>query len=545
MEEIIKIWVQMGIGSTRRYQRVEEIHDLIKKAMDNSLKTEQNSLDELIEYRTAKLEEINQLLTDLSMDAFNLPEDFSLLQAARALHQKFNSLKLLKDERMSKLDELKTKCLKLCSQLGIEMKPLNFRTNIPSELEIMHLQGYMTDLSKEKTKRLNRFQSIRNHIKKLFVLLELEPVDDFERQLIFGETEHFKLSEGNMKNLQSLHEKLENEYEVNKKLHKELEAKLISLYERLDVPDYERDIFLAENNDCRPSTLKMLQSEIKKKEEIKLQNLAKFICKVRDELKEWYEICYSSDDEKLLFQQYFESDHFTEDLLDIHEQELARLQKYYQENQSLFTKFAKWQNVWTRYQDLEIKANDPQRFNNRGGTLLKEETERRNIQKNLPKLEKELRDLSKQMVLEGKPAFSVKGVEVGEYLAHQWQEYKEMKENEKKKRQIQKQKETQVNLKGKTTPGGGNAVVRRTPLKRSNSTVSPCSGGKIRKFGGPLTPSKINENNGTLNQGGVVPVAIPRTKRNLNNEMNQVCSVNGSMLSLNEDEFQVRLKIMI
>lgn len=118
----------------------------------------------------------------------------------------------------------------------------------------------------------------------------------------------------------------------------------------------------------------------------------------------------------------FSTDDFTEELLNLHEAEVKTLKKYYEDHRELFEGVTKWQENWTVYLELDVsailmnlvgkhlkqtsslgvvgcvcecmffpsqkKANDPSRFNNRGGNLLKEEKQRTDLQKSLPKVRK-------------------------------------------------------------------------------------------------------------------------------------------------------------
>ena len=56
----------------------------------------------------------------------------------------------------------------------------------------------------------------------------------------------------------------------------------------------------------------------------------------------------------------------------------------------MFSSVEKWNKLFQRKLELETKANDPNRFGNRGGNLLQEEKERKKISKQLPKIESDL-----------------------------------------------------------------------------------------------------------------------------------------------------------
>lgn len=148
---------------------------------------------------------------------------------------------------------------------------------------------------------------------------------------------------------------------------------------------------------------------------------------------------------------FIPSDDYTEEMLNLHQEELLSLKKHYEDHRELFEGVTRWQDSWTLFLQLEVstfcccceeyefkslisvcfvyivtspyichhaephpslfhwlmsfrcvsqvtvfvktwlnspqkKATDPSRFNNRGGNLLKEEKQRADLQKSLPKV---------------------------------------------------------------------------------------------------------------------------------------------------------------
>ncbi len=545
MESIAKIWLQIGLSRARRHQRVEEIRSLFNTVLTNSLQTEEKSLKELIEYKETKAKEINAMLTDLTLPLFTPSPNLSLIQVSKLLHIKYNELIIVKNERLAQMKELESKREKLCVALNFKAKPFKKATNIPSEEELMLLQSYISDLSKEKAKRFNIFQSIKKMIEKLFIELEREVTNDFEKELLFEESDKFILSSDNMKNLQNLHSELESIYAKNKEMRKELENKLISLWNKLEVSQTIREDILGISG-YKPSVLDRLMKEVERYEDLKRQNIKLFIVKIRAELEEWYEKCYSSTEEIENFKPFFDSTEFNEELLDSHEQELQRLQNYYQECEEIFIKLKEWNGLWMRFIELENKMTDPNRFNNRGGALLAEEKERNQLKRKLPSLQSKIITISETRFANTGLKFCVYGKDVKNYFKDIEYEYNEAKENEKKERQRIKELEKQALLKGKkiTPIVSGGVVLRKTPVKRAITPMSPGPNGrplKVAKMGcGPLTPSRLNNeaNCNTVTKRMVKPMPKGRA-RNLEAQMALVANIEGSILSIDEYEFQV------
>eukprot|EP00063_Salmo_salar_P057097 XP_014031932.1 PREDICTED: protein regulator of cytokinesis 1-like isoform X2 [Salmo salar] len=121
------------------------------------------------------------------------------------------------------------------------------------------------------------------------------------------------------------------------------------------------------------------------------------------------------------------------------------------------------------------KATDPSRFTNRGGNLLKEEKQKAELHKSLPKLEKKLKAQIDVWEQGQAREFLVNGQKFLQFVEEQWELHRIKKENEKLERQLKKSKQIEVDMLY------GTAV--RTPTKR--------------RFLGTTTPSKTRKFNGT------------------------------------------------
>lgn len=111
-----------------------------------------------------------------------------------------------------------------------------------------------------------------------------------------------------------------------------------------------------------------------------MQNLEQFTIRMRDELLELWDKCHVSEEERATFAPFRSLD-FTEELLERHEAEVRRYEAFLVENKEIFDLLSRRVELWERMTQLEIAATDSNRLNNRGGQLLKEEKERKQIQK--------------------------------------------------------------------------------------------------------------------------------------------------------------------
>uniref|UniRef100_A0A3B1J875 Protein regulator of cytokinesis 1b n=1 Tax=Astyanax mexicanus TaxID=7994 RepID=A0A3B1J875_ASTMX len=166
---------------------------------------------------------------------------------------------------------------------------------------------------------------------------------------------------------------------------------------------------------------------------------------------------------------------FSEELLSLHDAEILRLKQHYEEHKDLFEGVQRWEESWRLFLELEKKATDPSRFTNRGGNLLKEEKQRTDLLKSLPKLEKKLKLQVEQWEEQQGREFLVGGQKFLQFVGEQWEQHRLEKEREKQERQLKKSKQTEEDMLY------GTAV--RTPTKR--------------RFLGSATPCKTRKLNGT------------------------------------------------
>lgn len=536
MLELCMIWVEIGIPKSKRINRLDEVKSLVEEQtvdVFNSIKqTENKTLTDLKDYRVSKLKEINKILNDLKLPPFELPPNINLFNTAKILHYKFDDLNKLKKERVTKWTELKTQKSQLCLQLGCVNKSFNLDTGIPSEEEVMNLQTYVLDLKKLRDERQRELDKYRKELSPLFDQLEYSPANDYERQ--FFDDRQFVLSEANMKQLPKFVEKLQQAHEANKLTKSMRMEKLNSLWKKLSVPEEQQESVRAVIEDCKPSTLEYMQQKIGELEELKRANIGQFIAKLRPEIEEWWEKCCVSEEKVASFaDKYFTITAVDDEVLEIHEQELERLQKFYCENEQLFVKCNKWKSFIHRLNELEIKSKDPNRFNNRGGALLQEEKERKQLQKGIPKLESELKLAAKQWSeRHGGQTFTIYGKPIDVYFTEYYESLQIQKENEKEKKKFAKKQEleaqSRLNVNSPYKSSVGKTAIGRSRLL-GTTTGSATSSAKQR-----YNPLGINRNQAgiskTTARKNVVKTLKPEfAKKGANIELNTI---------INESQFQ-------
>uniref|UniRef100_A0A8C2LBX1 Protein regulator of cytokinesis 1 n=1 Tax=Cricetulus griseus TaxID=10029 RepID=A0A8C2LBX1_CRIGR len=412
-----EIWELIGIPEEQRLQRSELVKMHIKDLLDRMIAEEES-----LRKRT--------LSSELQVKPFQEEKETTVLQLEKDLRTQVELMRKQEEERKQELKLLQEQDQELCEILCM-----------PTET---------------KASRHEQFANIKRQIILCMEELEHTPDTSFEKYIATLQKSQYQLEI----------KKSENEAE-GERLH----AQIGELWDRLQIPEEEREPVAAIMAGSKAKVRNALQLEVDRLEELKMQNLKQVTETSRVELAQFWDQCFHSQEQRQAFAPYFTED-YTENLLHLHDAEIIRLRNYYSIHKELFEGVQKWEESWKLFLEFERKASDPSRFTNRGGNLLKEEKERAKLQKTLPKLEEELKARIEKWEQEQSMAFVVNGQKFMEYVVGQWELHGLEKERTKQERQIKNQRQTETELLYGSAP--------RTPSKRPGLT--PNKPGKVRKM---------------------------------------------------------------
>ncbi|XP_045893215.1 protein regulator of cytokinesis 1-like isoform X2 [Micropterus dolomieu] len=471
------IWEEIGIPEEQRLQRTNDVHKHIKGLLDLMIAEEEELKKRLVKSIQACLKELNQLCSELHLPPFEEEEGCTMLQMEKNCRTRLEVMKEHKKQRMQELKDLTGKDRELCDIMCTTPFCID-QDSIPSLQQLETYRAYLDNLTKEKEHRHDEFMSIKKEIIVCMDDLEQNPETSFEMDVMCEDEEAFCLSNDNIAALKLLLSQLKERKAENELHCSAFRTKIQELWERLQIPQEEREALSEHMVMSKKRNIEALQAEVQRLQVLKMQSMKSVIEAIRAEIALLWEKCFYSQEQQQSFVPYHDDD-FTEELLNLHEAEERTLKKYYEDHKELFEGVTKWQENWTLYLELDKKANDPSRFNNRGGNLLKEEKQRTDLQKSLPKLEKSLKAQIDVWEEEHGKEFLVNGQKFLEYVQQQWDHHHTEKEREKLERQLKKTKQTQEDMLYGTA--------MRTPSKRRLAgTPTP---GKVRKLNGTSTIS--------------------------------------------------------
>ncbi|KAL7742545.1 hypothetical protein ACLKA6_016766 [Drosophila palustris] len=403
--------------------------------------------------------EVTRLL-HRSVDVGEMPEDMPLTVWQQKLDESIEHLREELRERRAEICELLLQQEQLCEELGEQPLPL-LADPLPKPQEMLAFSEHLSRLRAERTRRMEELFQLRSQIKQDMKVLELLPQTAADERL---------LSQANQCLTPDIFERLrfmQQEFAAQVvELHErvdDMRQKIHVLWERLQETDEFVMRRVREATEYTQRTYDVLNEELQRCQQLRSQNLKTFIEQLRVEIKEWWDLTLKSQQERKRFSNYY-NEWYNEDLLELHELELDDLKSFYNSNKEIFELFASRAEIWARMEALEAKANEPNRFNNRGGQLLKEERERKAIGCKLPKIEQQITELVQAYEERTRSPFLVHGENILEHMANDWVRFRQAKEHQSSARK----NAVTPSGKGKMLPP---AAPPRTPLSQRNASA--------------------------------------------------------------------------
>ncbi|XP_068155647.1 protein regulator of cytokinesis 1-like [Drosophila tropicalis] len=480
----------------------EHVHIFFADVINESTQKEQIILNEIASLKT-EAEDLNRLLNE-EVVIGERPEDMPLVMWQLQLDKSIEHLRKDLNERRAEIFELLLQQEQLCEELGELPLPL-LADPLPKEDELFTFREHLEKMRDKREQRLNEMYELRQEIKQYMKTLELVPTNENIERLLNPINQN--LTPETYASLQKLRETYKAQIKEMETGINDMFDKIQKLWDRLgdEVIDPKERTRIEEcKSKYNQHTFDILHEELQRCQTLRSQNLQRFIENLRVEIYKWWDLTLKSEQERKRFYNFF-NDFYNEDLLELHELELDDLKSYYYKNKTIFELFESRGTLWARMEALEAKANEPGRFNNRGGQLLKEERERKAITSKLPKIEQEITELVQEYQERENAPFLVFGKNILERIAEDW-------ETKKKNRPV---------YAGKMLPPPTPTQAPRTPMSMRNVSSSTFS---LRKT--PSQAKLITGSTGNLNKrrllltsgsstNSVNETATPNAKRNL------------------------------
>ncbi|KAG0311808.1 hypothetical protein BGZ97_011626 [Linnemannia gamsii] len=336
----------------------------------------------------------------------------------------------------------------------------------------------IAECEKEQKTRIKQVEADIVIIKDLWSELGTTQRDLFDQEVIEGSGGAYQITDDVLRRLERRKADLQVERSRRGIVLQELQAEVTRLWDKLRIDEDEREKFLAEHKNLCVETIRTFKEELTRLEELRVQKVQDFIRMERDEIIElWMQLRYSYEQQES-FTPFFE-DTFTEEVLTAHEEEVARLKQEREEAAHVLEIVARYEARLHAIEELEKSTHSADRFNTRGdpGRLLREEKERKQNARELPRLEAELTEaLTRWQEEKGRP-FLVYGEIYIENMKTAAKLAREGKENEKRNRanrRIQARQEAENSSKNPKVIGLQSPNPRRiSPNLSTRNTYIP------------------------------------------------------------------------
>ncbi|CAI6342896.1 unnamed protein product [Macrosiphum euphorbiae] len=506
-KEILKVQrnldVIYGTDSDEKKNGINQFHEHFKAHITSFLdevvmesdRDKNNIIKDIEELLVEKELLEKELQMHISIDDHN--DATPLIDVQINIDKSLQECRKIKEQRMLELNRLQEEEKQICQLLNEKPKYSGIK-DMPSATLLENIKSHLIDLTNTQIKRRSTFAEQKSKVESLLADLGEIPILQFDK-MVLGDPNEFQLSKSNLDELQKLIKRLENQTENQKCMAMELRTKLNSLWDRLQIDVTYREHFVSTKKGFGKSVIQELKLEVERCETLKKENIKQFIEKLRSELNDLWDRCHFGERQRKQCPVYYSTE-YNEDVMDLLDIEVDNAKKFYNDNISIYHLFEEREHLWNKMIMMQEQANDPARlWQNRGGQLLKEEKERKIIQKELPKVERELKNQLQSYEQRENKIFYYRDERLFDFIERQWDELKS-----NKKILQQTKSKIQSGTKQPQTP------LTATRSKRKIVGTSSNQASKVRKIGmdhkAVVTPRRQLFNFHNTNVATLVPL---------------------------------------
>jgi len=506
----------------------DHAHSFFTDLLNESREKQQAILGDIAALR-AEATDLTRLLHE-TVDIGERPDDMPLVIWQLKLDKSIEHLRDELGRRRAEICELLLQQEQLCEELGELPQPL-LADPLPLPEEMDAFRDRLEQLRDQRVLRLQEMDQLRQSIKHDMKVLECLPQTDAEERLL-NQVDHC-LTPETFERLRHMQKSFADQVKELRERIDDMRDKIRVLWDRLQETDEYAMRRVRESTSYNQRTYDVLREELQRCQALRRQNLKTFIEQLRIEIKEWWDLTLKSPQERKRFSNYY-NDWYNEDLLELHELELDDLKTFYNKNKEIFDLYESRAELWARMEALEAKASEPNRFNNRGGQLLKEEKERKAITSKLPKIEQQITELVQAYEAQENTAFLVHGENILERMAADWERHRQAKQ------QNSARKKAPASASKIMPPPAAGSTAPRTPRTLRNMSTFSSSTMSLRKTPSQqhLRPLNVTKSTGNLHKrlnanpsGLQTGPRTPNAKRSLMNTLNTKRPTPGSATS--------------
>ncbi|CAK8698058.1 protein regulator of cytokinesis 1-like [Clavelina lepadiformis] len=486
------IWTEIGIPDKQMEARgntvCSHMENLLKDMVDEELKLQKN-FEEKIKRYSQQAASLKKLLCiddsqESSLEHFALPSNETSSSASSLSHGISGSL-LLKEKnardeviKLRKIQEtrkakvqLYIECeKKLCLQLDQNPKYTCDVDSYLTESNIASIGSRVAALQENYDKRLLRYETLRFNIMEKLDKYGSPTEAGFMAAIVANAKPMFPLSDEKLQTIETMANNMV--FMLRKETASNFANEITKLWQRLEMAKTECDDFekkyMIINDQISEKAIEALKNELerlKKLEESRLQ------CQIEEAQQKLAKL---------------KTDNFMESEEDQPICEFKKLQDFLQQLQKnvrvkeacakdrefVVNKLQTWKAAFDHLLELEERSHDPSRLKNRGGKLLAEERGRKQLQKQMHRMEKNALNAAEQWTAAKGVQFLANDLPLDAYFEIHWKKFIEIRGKLHMQRKLKRKKETEEEMRyGSTNPNKPN---RSDPKRlKSDKTMEP------------------------------------------------------------------------
>ncbi|KAF1742173.1 hypothetical protein MXB_5661, partial [Myxobolus squamalis] len=378
-----------------------------------------STLEKRVNLYNIRIEELHK---DLHTSLTPIDKLESLLLEEKHLKDIVTHLESKRKKALSEWRQLDNLARLICRRIASPLHDIQL-SGIPTQPQTASLLSFTNSLERELKAREARFLVFKNEIAELINTMEFCVDNEFLTSILAPNSEeNFILSQENLNKISECKDTIEKQFLEIKEKCDRLWVSIELLWNLLGVDKTYIESFKECNRKLTTVTFENLEKENLRLKKMRLDNLSDYIPKLKEELIVAWNKIYGSQ--------------VSEDSLAAHEDAIFSAHEYYKKNITILQLLEKRDELWGNYQRMETNQTNAEKYQNRGGALLKEEKFRKFVNRELPRIDIELSSLISEWEEKNVTKFLIDDVTYDSYIKAQHDCLQNEKEERKKFRQM-------------------------------------------------------------------------------------------------------------
>ena len=389
--QLSDMWTKLGLGKDEREMEFNALKKLLLNQYHIYIQTIQSRVqvtrDEVTEMST-KLADLmrayGQSKEDIDQSTV-IPSDIPLLQQLRFLKANYETFQHNSKDRISKMEST----INVINQyFDVLEYPTESRGEFASlgntdftRERMKRLSLKLEELKIEKQRRIDHIARLKEKINDLAVELSISGEDDITQILCLN-----SLSTSAIQSVENCLKRLQKLRADRVEMISQFAVEITHLWDALQVPQHERDIFLAQHSTLGSDVIQSCEEEIKHLIEIRDSQKKDLLASQRQELNALWDSLHVPHELRILPE--------GNEIFGVIEQEIIKLKQFCVENHDLIETINKREKLISDYEECMNASNDPQRLTVRthecAKKLLNDEKIRKQYKTQLPKIDQKL-----------------------------------------------------------------------------------------------------------------------------------------------------------